>query len=84
MDKLASFHFKKIEFDYECDSDPQFHDSISTFESILTPVSLLDSDLILKQTLNPIPIELEHEPPMLDSHIPLLENECELEFYDLD
>ena len=41
-------------------------------------------DLILKPTLIPIPIELEHEPPMLDIHISLLENECELQFYDLD
>jgi len=41
-------------------------------------------DLIPKSTLIPIPVELEHEPTILDSHIPLLENECELEFYDLD
>ena len=41
-------------------------------------------DLIPKPTLIPIPIELEHEPLILDSHIPLLENECELQFYDLD
>ena len=31
-----------------------------------------------------ISIELEHEPPILDSHILLLENEYELQFYDLD
>jgi len=30
------------------------------------------------------PIELEHELLILNSHIPSLENECELEFYDLD
>ena len=51
---------------------------------MLTPVSLPDSDLILKPTLIPIPIELEHERLILDSHIPLLGNEYELEFYDLD
>jgi len=32
----------------------------------------------------PILIELEHEPPILDSHILLLGIECELQFYDLD
>ena len=41
-------------------------------------------DPITKPTLIPIPIELEHEPLILYSHIPLLENECELEFCDLD
>ena len=51
---------------------------------MLTPVSLPDLDPISKTTLIPIPIELEHEPLILDSHIPLLENECEFQFYDLD
>ena len=51
---------------------------------MLTPVSLPDSDLILKPILIPIPIELEHEPLIFDSHIPLLGNECKLQFYDLD
>jgi len=51
---------------------------------MLTPVSLPDSDLIPKPTLIPIHIELEHELLILDSHIPLLGNECELEFYNLN
>ena len=51
---------------------------------MLTPVSLPDFDPIPKPTLIPIPIEFEHEPPILDSHISLLENECELEFYNFD
>ena len=51
---------------------------------MLTPVSLPDLDPILKPTLILIPIELEYEPPILDSHISLLGNECEFEFYDLD
>ena len=50
---------------------------------MLTLVSLPDSDLILKPTLIPIPVEFEHEPLILDSHILLLENEYELQFYDL-
>ena len=28
--------------------------------------------------------EIEYEPSILDSHVPLLKNECELEFYNLD
>jgi len=84
IDKLACFYFNEIELEDKYDTDFQCCDSISLFESMLTPVSLLDSDLILKPTLIPIPIELEHETLILDSHIPLLENECELEFYDLD
>jgi len=37
IDKLASFYFNEIEFEHECDSDPQLCDSIPSFESILTP-----------------------------------------------
>jgi len=51
---------------------------------MLTPVTLPDLDPILKPTLISIPIELEHEPLILNSHIPLLGNECEIQFFDLD
>ena len=51
---------------------------------MLTPIFLPDLHPIPKPTLIPIPVELEHEPTILDSHISLLENECELQFYDLD
>ena len=51
---------------------------------MLTPVSLPDLNPIPEPTLIPIPVEFEHEPLILDSHIPLLGNECELQFYDLD
>ena len=81
---MTSFHFNEIELEDECDTDSQYYDSVPLFESMLTPVSLLDSDLIPKPTLIPIHIELEYELPMLDSHIPLLKNKCELQFYDLD
>jgi len=81
---LTSFHFNEIELEDECDTDFQYCDSVSLFESILIPVSLPVLDPILKPTLIPIPVELEHELTILDSHIPLLRNECELEFYDLD
>ena len=39
---------------------------------------------ILKPTLIPIPIKLEYESLILDSHISSLDSEYELEFYDLD
>jgi len=78
---LVSFHFNEIELEDECDTDFQYRDSVSLFESMLTPVSLSDLDPIPEPTHIPIPIELEHEPPMLDSYIPLLGNECKLEFY---
>ena len=80
---MASFHFNEIELEDEFDTDSQYYDSVSLFKSMLTPVSLPDSDIILKPILIPIPVELEHEPTILDSHISLLGNECELEFYDL-
>ena len=84
IDKLASFHFNEIELEDECDTNSQCYDSVPVFESMMTPVSLPDLDPIPKPTLIHIPIELEHEPPILDSHIPLLGNEYELQFYDLD
>ena len=81
---MVSFHFNEIELEDECDTDSQFCDSVPLFESMLTPVFLSDLDPIPKPTLIPIPIEFEHEPPILDSYIPLWGNECEFEFYDLD
>ena len=51
---------------------------------MLTLVSLPDLGPISKPTLILIPIKFEHELLILDSHIPLLKNECELEFNDLD
>ena len=79
---MASFHFNEIEFEDECDTDSQYCDSVSLFKSMLTLIFLPDLHPISKPTLIPIPVELEHEPTILDSHIPLLRNECELEFYD--
>ena len=55
-----------------------------TFWIYVDSVSLPDLDPISKTTLILIPIELEHEWLILDSRIPLLGNECEFEFYDLD
>jgi len=75
--KVASFHFNKIKLDCEYDTDPQFCNLVPPFESMLTSVSLSDLDPILEPTLILVPIDFEHESPILDSHIPLLENECE-------
>jgi len=77
LDKLTSFHFKKIEFEYEWDPDLQLCDSAQIFESMLTLVSLPDLDQILVPILIPIPIDLEIEPLILEGHIPLMEKECE-------
>ena len=31
-----------------------------------------------------VPIDYEIESPIVDSHIPLMDHECELKFFDLD
>ena len=84
IDKLASFHFNEIELEDECDTNSQYCDSVPLFKSTLTLVSLPDLNPIPEPTLIPVPIEFEHESLILDSHISLLKNECELEFDDLD
>jgi len=38
IDNLTSCHFNELELEYECDSEPQFCDSVSIFESILSHV----------------------------------------------
>jgi len=47
-------------------------------------ISLSNLDSITEPTLIPIPIDLEIEPPILDSHILLMDLKCELKFFDLD
>jgi len=44
---------------------------------MLTLVSLPNLNLIFELTLIPVPIKLEIEPHILDSHILLMEKECE-------
>ena len=51
---------------------------------MLTLVSLPDLDPMPESALIPIPINLEHKAPILDSHIPLMKNECEFQLFDLD
>ena len=74
---MASFHFNEIELDHECEPDPQLCDSVSIFESMLTPVILPNLDQFSEPTFIPVPINLEIESPILDSHIPLMGKECE-------
>ena len=50
----------------------------------MTPVSLSDLDHIHEPTLILVLINLEHEPPILESHITLMGNKCETQFFDLD
>ena len=76
-DDLASFHFNEIELDYEYETDPQLCDSVFIFKSMLTPVFLPNLDQFFKPTFIPIPIDLERESPILDSHIPMMKKECE-------
>ena len=42
IDILASYPFPEIEIEYESDPEPQVGNSISFFDSIMTPVSLPD------------------------------------------
>ena len=46
--------------------------------------TLPNLDQFSEPTFIPVPIELEIESPILDSHIPLMEKECEFQFLDLD
>jgi len=51
---------------------------------MLILVSLPNLDPITELTLIPIPIDHEIESLILDSHIPLMDHECELKFFDLE
>jgi len=71
IDKLACFPFKEIELRQECDLDSQICDPVQIPELILTPVLLPNLSNILESVLVPIPVILELESPILESHIPL-------------
>ena len=53
LDKLVSFSFNEIKLEYECDPDPQPCDSVSIFESMMTPISLPNLDQFFKPTFIP-------------------------------
>ena len=84
IDKLASSHFYDIELRQEFDFDPQLCDPVQILDSILTPVLLSDLSSILESVLITIPVILDLESPILESHILLWGNECGPEFQHLD
>jgi len=84
FDKLTSFSFNEIELECECDPDPQLCDLVPNSKTMLTPLSLPNLDPFPELTLIPVPIDLEIESPILDNHIPLMENECESTFVALE
>ena len=49
LDILASYPFLEIELDLECDPEPHISNSISLFDSIMTPVSVPDFSLFQSQ-----------------------------------
>jgi len=79
---LASSPFCGIELNEICDLDFHIRDLVQIPESLLTPVILPNLSNILESVLISIPPELEL--PIFDSHIPLLNNTCGLEFPFLD
>jgi len=81
---LASSHFYEIELREECDFNRQICDPAQIPESILTPILLPDLSNILESVLISILVILELKSPILESHVPLWENECGLEFQLLD
>ena len=75
IDKLASFHFKKIELEYEYDPDPQLCDSIYWIyvdSGIFTQFGPISWANIYSRTH-----KSEIETPNLDSFISLIGKECE-------
>jgi len=84
IDKLVSFHFNEIELEYECEPNLQLCDSIPLFESMLTQQSLPKLDPLPEPTLISVPMDLETEPLLLDSHTSLMGIECEIKFFGLD
>jgi len=51
---------------------------------MLIPVSLPNLHQFSEPTFIPVPIELEIESSNLDNYIPLMGEECEFQFFDLD
>ena len=66
---LTSSHFYEIELNEECDLESQICDPVEIFESILAPILLPDLSNILESVLIPIPVILELESQILESHI---------------
>ena len=61
---MASYSFSETELELECDPDPQVSNSISLFDSIMTPVFLPNFFHIPESILNLVPIHREIESPI--------------------
>jgi len=70
LDILASYHFSEIELEPECDPESHVSNSISLFDSIMTPVSLRNFFSIRELTLNPVQytVKLNHQYLMITLH----------------
>ena len=58
---MASYPFPEIEHDNEYDPEPQLGDSILLPDSIMTPMSSPDFNLVPESTLDPVSIHHEIE-----------------------
>jgi len=76
--------FTSMRLKLDCEPDLQLCDLVPNFEFMLTPVSLPNLNPIPELTLNPFRIDHEIESLIVDSHIPLMDHECELKFFNLD
>jgi len=81
---LARYPFPEIELMQACDPDPQVGNSISLFDSIMTPVSLTDFFYIPESTLNPVPVHHKIESLMSYDHTSLTGKVYKHLFFDLD
>ena len=81
---MVSYPFPEIKIEHESDPKPQVGNSISLFDSIMTPVFLPDFFSILKSTLNPVPVHREIKSPISYDHTLLMKKVCEHQLFGLD
>ena len=81
---MTSYLFLKIELELESDPEPHVGDSISLFDSIMTPVSLPDFFSIPESTLNLVPVHCEIESPISSDHTSFMGKVCKHQFFGLD
>ena len=84
LDILASYSFPEIEIELECDPELPVGNSISLFDSIMTPVSVPDFFSIPESTLNSVPVHREIESPISYDRTSLMGKVYEHQFFGLD
>ena len=84
IDILVSYPFPEIELKLESEPESQVGNSISLFDSIMTPIFLPDFFSIPESILNHVPVHCEIESPIFYDHISLMGKVCEHQFFDLD